>query len=187
MPRYLNSLDYNLYCLQDTHFTCEINSSIEREWGYKCVFSSFRSNARGVCILFKNNFEFELLKESHDKNGNYIAIEIFVEQRKITLVNLYGPNKDDPIFYNNIFEIIAEFGNNNFIICGDFNLCLDPDLDSFNYIRTNNPNARNKLLDFIQENNCIDAFRELNPNLKRYTWRRKKSSKTSEIRFLHIK
>jgi hypothetical protein len=47
-------------------------------WGFDCFFSSFSSNSRGVSILFNNNFEYEILKEKRDLNGNYLALDVVI-------------------------------------------------------------------------------------------------------------
>lgn len=66
---------------------------------------------------------------------------------------------------------------------GDFNLVMNKDSDSMNYKHLNNPKARMEVLKLIETYNLVDIFRETNPNLKRYTWRRKKPYKTSQTRF----
>ena len=73
---YLIKKQCNIYCLQDTHFTCENEKSIRSSWDYECYFSSFISNAMGTAILFNNNFEFNILKEKRDINGNYLVLDI---------------------------------------------------------------------------------------------------------------
>jgi hypothetical protein len=37
----------------------------------------------------------------------------------------------------------------------------------------NNPKAKDQVLDMIEINNLTDRFRELYPDLKRYTWRKR--------------
>ena len=49
---------------------------------------------------------------------------------------------------------------------------LDPDLDYNNYLHVNNPGARKVILDFIEKENFVDAWRVINENCKKYTWRR---------------
>lgn len=49
---------YSIICLQDTHFTEDIEPFVETQWGYTCYFDSFKSNTRGVAIMVNNNFEF---------------------------------------------------------------------------------------------------------------------------------
>jgi len=43
---------------------------IRSEWGYECVFSNYRSTARGMAIIFNNDFEHKVLKEKQDTEGN---------------------------------------------------------------------------------------------------------------------
>ena len=68
-------------------------------WGFECYFSSFSSNSRGVSIMFNNNFEFKVLKEKKDINGNYLVLDIELDKQKLTLLSLYGPNTDNPVSY----------------------------------------------------------------------------------------
>ena len=80
----LKSKKCNIYCIQDTHFTDEIESNVRSVWGYECFFSSFRSNSRGVAILFNNDFEYKVLKEKKDVNGNYLILDILIDKMKLT-------------------------------------------------------------------------------------------------------
>ena len=49
---------------------------------------------------------------------------------------------------------------------------LDPDLDYNNYLHVNNPRARKIILDFIEKENFVDAWRVINGNCRKYTWHR---------------
>ena len=125
---YLKQKRYSIVCLQDTHFISECEPYIASQWGYKCVFNSYKSNSRGVCILFNNNFEFEIHSEKRDCDGNLLALDLTIEEHKVTLINIYGPNTDSPQFYENVTNIFLEFDNEYFILCGDFNLTLNPSI-----------------------------------------------------------
>lgn len=54
----------------------------------KVFFSSVSSNSRGVAILFNKNFEFKVLKEKKDINGNYFILEIFLQSCTVPLYRL---------------------------------------------------------------------------------------------------
>ena len=69
----------------------------------------------------------------------------------------------------------------NIIWCGDFNLVLNPALDTYNYKNINNPMARSKLLEMMETHGYVDPFRELHENLQRYTWRKKSPLKQSRL------
>ena len=99
---FLRSKAYCIYFLQDTHFEQKMENYILAEWGYEGYFSSYKSNSRGVAILFNNNFEFKVKKILKDKSGNYIIMLVEIQGENVLLVNIYGPNKDDPEFYSSL-------------------------------------------------------------------------------------
>ena len=123
-------------------------------------------------ILMNNNFEYKVERVKTDKNGNYIILDIIIQGKRITLVDLYGPNQDNPNFYTNIKQKVSEFENDQVILCGDWNFVLDLDLDYNNYLHINNPKARKVILDYIEEENLLDVWRVSNEDSRRYTWRR---------------
>ena len=89
-----------------------------------------------------------------------LLIDIEIEDHRITLATIYGPNKDDPGFFECLKRKIIAMGNKDIIINGDWNLLLDPQIDGINYKNINNPNARMKVLQMITELNLYDVWRE---------------------------
>ena len=81
-----------------------------------------------------------------------------VYNKRLSLITIYGPNKDDTSFYINLFKNINEIGNDTYVICGDFNISLDPTMDCYTYKHINNPKARKYVLDMINENNHLGNF-----------------------------
>ena len=117
-------------CLQDTHFTYDDEANIRDQWGNSnCIFSNYRSNARGVVILFGNTLDYKIHRKIIDCDGNYIFLDLTVHNKKFTIVNLYGPNNDSPNFFQHISNCIDDIDNDETIICGDFNCVLNPELD----------------------------------------------------------
>jgi exonuclease III len=100
---FLRKEDYCIYCLQDVHLTKEMESVVRAEWGLNCYFSSYKSNARGVAILFNNNFEYKVNQLKFDTKGNMLAIDLVINDCEIALISIYGPNTDDPTFYDNVY------------------------------------------------------------------------------------
>ena len=156
---------------------------IRAEWGYKCFFSCYSSNSRGVAILLNNNFEFKVNKVQCDENGNYIIMSISTMDKDLLLVNVYGPNRDNPNFYEKLTNTIKDYKNHNIIAVGDWNLVLDPRLDYDNYIHVNNPKSREVVEDMITQLELMDIWRENNPECKRFTWRRTTPLKQSRLDF----
>ena len=180
---YYKNKKYSILCLQDTHFIQDLEPYIEAQWGYKCVFNSYASNSRGVAVFFNNVFELVLHREKRDNSGNILALDISVDQNRLTLINLYGPNNDEPEFFEKVREVVLDFDNLYFIICGDFNISLNQQQDTFNYTHINNPKAKKKLIEIIEDIKLVDYFRVLNPDKQIYTWRRKTPIKQARLDF----
>ena len=183
---YLKTKQCDIYCLQDIHSTSASEKFIEAQWGNRCVFSSLCSNSRGVAVLFNKNVDFEIHSTINDTEGNYLIIDLTVDGNRFTLVNLYGPNQDRPDSFDNLILKVNTFDNTSIIYCGDFNLVQDPKLDYFNYKCMNNIKSHKKLLELKNEFNLIDPFRELHPDIKRYSWRRKSPLKQARLDFFLI-
>ena len=114
------------------------------------------SNSRGVAILVKRNFEYKVHTNYNDQSGNLIILNLEISNTSIKLVNLYGPNTDQPAFYQNISEIIGSSEQDYNIV---FSLALDPSVDANNYTNIHNPKARSEVLNTMTNFNLIDAFR----------------------------
>ena len=183
---FLKQKKYSIYCIQDTHFTEKEEKYIRTKWGYECFFSSFNSQSRGVAILLNNNFEYKLHRLKKDRDGNKLILDITIKDKRITLINIYGPNRDSPAFFDHIKDDIKEFDNELIIFTGDFNLTLNPEIDTKNYTGINNTKAMEKVQDLCAEFNIIDIWRELNMEKERYTWRTKNRSKQARLDFFLI-
>ena len=179
---YLRQKKFSIYCLQDTHFTKDIENRIRSEWGYKTYFSHGKSDARGVCILMNNNFEHRVLDEKADEDGNFLVLKLELEKKiTMSLVTIYGPNRDNPSFFDNIASILAEFDSEFITMCGDMNMVQDYDLDCLNYVTRNNPKNREALLGIQDGFRLVDPWRIHNENLRRYTWFRKNPTKSARL------
>ena len=183
---YLKQRKYSIYCLQDTHFTEKEENYIRTQWGYDCYFSSHNSQSRGTAIFLNNNFEFKLNKIKRDMNGNKIILDLILAGKKITLINIYGPNRDRPTFFEQIQQDIRDFNTEYTIITGDFNLILDKEKDSKQYLNINNPRSREKVLDICATFNLIDIWRELHMEKNQFTWRAGNSNKQARLDFFLI-
>lgn len=75
----LRNKNYHIYFLQDTHFTEKEENMIKLQWGYKAFFSSFKSNSRGVAILFNTNCELDVHKTFKDDSGNFLILDVSVD------------------------------------------------------------------------------------------------------------
>ena len=97
------------------------------------------------------------------------------------IINAYAPNVDTPQYFRTVENYITSAETDYILLSGDLNLTLDPSLDCDNYKHINNPGARKELLEIIEKQNLCDVYRNLNPEKRRYTWRRKNPIKQARL------
>ena len=183
---WLREKNFSVFFLQEAHCTKETENMWRSEWGYQAIFSSYSSESAGVCILFNNNFSFEIVKQFSDPEGRFIFCDIKIDSKIVTLLNIYAPNNDDPTFFENIYEHLNSFECEEIVYGGNFNLVLDLDMDKEGGNKTTHKNAL-KVLNTIQENlDLIDIWRAQHPQLKRFTWRRKKPNIQCRLDFFLV-
>ena len=137
---------------------------------FTAVFSSGTSISRGVAVLFKNSFSFEIVQTILDPQGNYIILDIKAINQQFTLCALYGPNEDSPKFFENISNSITNINNVSIIMAGDWNVVLDYEKDTLNCKHKNNPKSQKCIYDIQSRFNLVDVWRKKHENLNRYTW-----------------
>ena len=118
--RWLKNKKCSIFFLQEVHCSKDKQAT----WS-TAIFSSLSSASAGVSILFNNNFVFQLLKTFSDPNGRFVITDIKTESRTLTLVNIYAPNNDDPLFFESVLRILLTFECEECVWDGDFNLVLD--------------------------------------------------------------
>ena len=180
---YLKEKKINIACLQDTHLLESDIPLLKKFWKGDIFISGHKSNSRGVAILLSSNFEYQVLSFKKDTGGNFVNVLLKLSTMTLNLTSLYGPNSDNPNFFNQIQNLVASESGDYDIICGDFNLVLNPHMDTFNYKHINNPNARQKVLNMIDDLNLSDIYRQFHPTTRRYTWRRKNPVKQARLDF----
>ena len=57
---YFRTQDYDILCLQDTHWNQKHSTQIRKLWGNKCIIHGNKTNAQGVAILFGDKFEYSI-------------------------------------------------------------------------------------------------------------------------------
>ena len=171
----------------DSRISKNIEQSVSEEWEGKCIFNSFSSQARGIALFIKKNNTSKIEDTFRDENGNILAILLIYEEKRILLEGIYGPNNDSPAFYESeVFRKIEEWEPSFSIFVGDWNVALDPKIDTKNYLNDNNPLARRAILDKIQEHNLVDIFRELYPDYKTFSWQQFNQNKMARLDYFLI-
>ena len=126
---YLNVKKYAVIMLQETHSEHKLEKLWRSQWGHSIWFAHGTSKSAGVSILISNNCQHEVHDIVSDSNGRYLIMDITIGEHRLSLINVYGPNKDDVNFYNELLEKVEQLPNDHRIFGGDFNVILDLDKD----------------------------------------------------------
>ena len=113
------------------------------------------------------------MKNYIDPAGRYIICDLMANGKLVTLVNVYAPNEDDPDFFETVAEHIEDFQKDEVVIGGDFNLVLNVEKDKKGGLPRTHNKARKTVCEIAEQFDLVDAWRLLNPDTSRYTWRRK--------------
>ena len=160
MISYFKETNANIVCLQDTHLIDDDLMVVKELWNNDVYLNGGKTNSRGVAILLNNNFEYEILACNKDKNGNYLNLLVKLSSMKINLITLYGS------FFEEISKLLENANGDYNILCGDFNVALDNDIDTFNYRHVNNPRSRQAIFDLVRQYDLSDIYRDLHPDTK---------------------
>ena len=176
--------------LQETHVTKSQEYKWKKNWRGKMIFANGTSKSRGVAILLPKNMEFQIISQTLDPGGRYIALKIEIEHITYSLINGYAPTADkleeQMVWLESIVEILEELGDTRIIFGGDINDGLT-NLDKFNG-REEWKESRYVLgwKEACQEYQLVDIWRILNPLTHKYTWKQgtcKKNLRRSRLDF----
>lgn len=159
-------LKFQIIFLQESHLTDL--TKVKRRWPGQVFAASFNSQARGVIILIHISIPFRLSHEVIDPAGRYIILQRTILTSQITLVNVYGPNVDNPTFLRNLFLTMST-PPGQYIIGGDCNCVLDPLKDRSTGADASHSDARKVLLYSINDLYLIEVWRKLHPNKKEFS------------------
>ena len=135
-----------------------------------------------MVVLFKNNFEYKIHSTIRDELGRYILIDIEILNRRMTLGNVYGPsNGDHPEFFQEVFNKITSFDNELIVVGGNWNVALNPKLDTNHPSNIYRNRSRGKIQELIEQCDVVHNFRSLYPNVRKYTRRRFNGTQQSRL------
>lgn len=184
---YLRTKNGNIYLLQETHLKSDLENIVRSQWGCDCVIAGHDSGSRGVAILFKNNFDYKIHNVVRDVEGRYILIDIEMLQKRITLANVYAPSSGDhPEFFDKLKNEIVALDNELIIVGGDWNIALNPKIDTNHPSNVYRVRSREKIIEFMDEYDMIDIYRTLHSDTRKYSWRRFNGTQRSRLDFFLI-
>lgn len=155
---------------QETHLSNAEHEKLKKFGFSNTFYSSHKSgNKRGVAILISNRVHFELISVTQDKEGRFTLVKGKIEGKQVTLFNIYAPPGSPMSFFKKVFDLLALEKHGPMICAGDFNLLMNPTLDTTNKKRKKNPTEiwMNKTIKLL---GLTDVWRELHGRDKDYTF-----------------
>lgn len=128
--REARSLKADIIFAQETHFAANKCPRLNFQHFSHLYLANGLKNACGVFIAIKNSVAFRHICIIPDPQGQYIILICELNQTVFTLVNLYAPNTKQRRFLAPLLAKALEEKQGTLIIGGDFNLILNPAIDS---------------------------------------------------------
>ena len=105
-----------------------------------------------------------------DPNGRYIVVTGHIYSHHVTLVNVYGPNSDDPDFFRKVFNLLPSLSDTHVIISGDFNCVLDDFMDRSAQTNLVPSAASTTLNTLMLSTHLVDIWRLQHPTHRDYSF-----------------
>lgn len=84
----------------------------------------------GVTIAFKKTCPWVLTSVQADREGRFLFVKGTIHSQGYTFAAIYAPNTGTVNFLAKILKMLEKFRERCLILGGDFNIVLDPGLDT---------------------------------------------------------
>lgn len=183
---HLKSLQADIIFLQETHLKNDSHGRLRCRWLQQIYHSNFSLKARGAAILIRRGVPFKQLSTIADKDGRYVIVVGEIHSTPMTLLNVYGPNHDDPEFFRKVLNLIPDISNTNLVLGGDFNFVWDTYLDRSSTIRIEPSKACDLLRSYTKNMNLADVWRLSNSSGREYSFHSRVHNVYSRIDFFLV-
>lgn len=108
-------------------------------------------------ILIDKSVPYQVSNVIKDISGRHVIIQGSLFSANLNLVNIYGPNTDEPDFFTYLFLTLASLPG-EYIITVDWNCTLDPNRDRSTRTDQTHNKCRLTIYHFIKELNLLDIW-----------------------------
>lgn len=157
--------------LQETHSDFKNENDWKREWDGQIVLSHKSSVSGGVAVLFSKHILPLSCEVEEIIGGRLLKIKVKYEKVTMVLLNLYAPTKglERVLFFDKVDAVLKDLNPDDMLfIGGDFNCTANSKLDR-NHIE---PHAASQkiLIQLIETHDLCDIWRNMNQDVRQYTW-----------------
>ena len=126
LAEWIQKQDPYICCLQETHFRTRVTYRLKVRGWKKIFHANGNQKKAGITILISDKIDFKIKNVTRDKEGHYIMTKGSIQEKDITIINIYAPNIGAPQYIRQILTAIKGEIDSNTIIVGDFNIPLSP-------------------------------------------------------------
>jgi exonuclease III len=139
------------------------------------IFHNSSLNSRGTAVLLSNKIDYELISIYKDDIGNILLLKIKMNNVYVTIGSIYGPNEDNPEFFETLKQQLKNLNSDYVILGGDWNTTLDCsnsrlNIDTLNMASIPSVRRSNMLNGLCNDCNLVDPFRYFYPETKEFTY-----------------
>ena len=146
-----------------------------KDWGNKIIFSHGTRHSSGVAILLDKKYDYNISEVKKGTKGRFLLVNIEINNENFILINVYAPTKDNSKEQKQFFEYVndrlEDYTGCNIIIGGDFNVCLNPNLDKQGGAKVKQSARAKQIYEIAETNDLIDVWRTFNEDKRQFTWR----------------
>ena len=129
---FLRCQSADIICLQELHVALAKENIFKNQWGGRAWIAPVSSASGGVGIFIQNKLSCNFIDVVTNHKGSAIFLSLEIHGVRIKIGNVYGPpERDDHLFFEEIFRQADSDQQEHLIICGDWNLSLNPEVDQY--------------------------------------------------------
>ena len=167
--------------LQETHSPVKDEKLWNDEFEGQLFFSHSKTNSCGAAIGFVGTKPLKILNITRDNLGRILVIEVKTDDSVFVLINIYNANTESEQLHTlndlvNILETIEDIQNKSVVLGGDFNVILNPPLDSEGDKPVIKKRTIAKLIQITENLDLCDIWSICNPKRRRFTFRQHHST-----------
>ena len=149
---------------------------MEDEFEGQLFFSHGKANSCGVATGFVGTKNLNILNIKRDNLGRKLVIEVKIDDSVFVLIYIYNVNTEPEQLHTlivlvNILETFEDIQNKSVVLGGDFNVILDPCLDSEGGRLVIKKKKLAKLIQITENLDLCNIWGICNPKRKRFTFR----------------
>lgn len=173
--------------LQETHFRSDAIPKLSNHIYNSAIHATNPDGkTKGVSILIAKHANLHLEDSLIDPEGRFIFLKDTYTSKPITLANIYSPNEHQVSFFRKTCDLLASFQKGLVLLGGDFNVPLNPLLDSSTGTSALPYKALRQIKLQLQSLTLHDAWRTLAPSVKDYTFYSAPHQKYSRIDYFFL-